>query len=62
MIHENIYDLRDYLVASDLAVVDLGHEETDNSIVLRIGARGSLRSIYRRNPDSNLMELSNCVN
>ena len=30
--------------------------------VLRTGATGPLRSIYIRDPDGNLIELSNCVN
>ena len=59
IIQDDILDVQKRLVANDVAIVDLSPEETDNGTVLRIGARGSLRSIYCRDPDGNLIELSN---
>ena len=59
IIQDDILDVQKRLVANDAAIVDLSPEETDNGTVLRIGARGSLRSIYCRDPDGNLIELSN---
>lgn len=59
IIRDDIRDVQKRLVANNVAIVDLSPEETDNGTVLRIGAKGSLRSIYCRDPDGNLIELSN---
>lgn len=47
------------MVENGIEMVDLGHEDSKEGIVSRIGARGKLRSFYFRDPDGNLIEVSN---
>ncbi|XMA07994.1 hypothetical protein WAI453_000785 [Rhynchosporium graminicola] len=50
------------LLAGGMEILDLSPEKTDkDGTVLRTGARGTLRSIYCRDPDGNLVEISNYV-
>jgi catechol 2,3-dioxygenase-like lactoylglutathione lyase family enzyme len=53
---DDVAEVRERLVASNVEMVDLGSEKSTNGVVLRTGARGTLRSIYCRDPDGNLIE------
>jgi len=56
-----VTEVRKRLVAAGVTMVDLGDEKStgDDGIVARTGARGKLRSVYCRDPDGNLIEISN---
>ncbi|KAH6720412.1 Glyoxalase/Bleomycin resistance protein/Dihydroxybiphenyl dioxygenase [Leptodontidium sp. MPI-SDFR-AT-0119] len=50
------------LLEAGVEMVDLSPEKVDSDgTVLRTGARGRLRSVYCRDPDGNLVEISNYV-
>ncbi|KAI9832161.1 MAG: hypothetical protein M1819_004512 [Sarea resinae] len=52
-----VEEARRALEASGVEVLRLGEEgENEDGIVERVGARGSLRSFYCRDPDGNLIE------
>lgn len=55
LIEEKVDDVLGTLKAKRVGVLEGG------KVVERVGARGTLRSIYIRDPDSNLVELSNYV-
>ncbi|PVH84621.1 Glyoxalase/Bleomycin resistance protein/Dihydroxybiphenyl dioxygenase [Cadophora sp. DSE1049] len=56
-----IVQVRQRLVEAGVEMVDLSPEKTEDGTVLRTGARGKLRSVYCRDPDGNLVEISNYV-
>ena len=55
---DDVKEVRQRLSESGVEIVDLGNEKSDEGIVNRTGARGKLRSVYCRDPDGNLIELS----
>lgn len=53
-------EVRKALIDAGVNMVDLTPEKTDaEGIVKRTGPRGKLRSVYCRDPDENLIEISN---
>ena len=56
---DDIYQVRQRLTDNGAELVDLGDEKTEQGTVLRTGAVGQLRSVYCRDPDGNLIEISN---
>ncbi|RAL68616.1 hypothetical protein DID88_007329 [Monilinia fructigena] len=56
---DDVKDVRKRLIDAGVEMVDLSPEKTDEGIVNRTGARGKLRSVYCRDPDGNLIEISN---
>jgi len=58
---DDVKDVRARLVDAGVEMVDLSPEKSDEGIVNRTGARGKLRSVYCRDPDGNLIEISNYV-
>ncbi|KAN0089229.1 Glyoxalase/Bleomycin resistance protein/Dihydroxybiphenyl dioxygenase [Hyaloscypha variabilis] len=53
--------VRERLIENGVQMVDLGSEKSDDWVVERTGARGKLRSVYCRDLDGNLVEISNYV-
>ena len=51
-----IKEVRHRLLEAGAEMVDLGGELTEEGVVKRTGARGSLRSVYVRDIDGNLIE------
>ncbi|TGO22046.1 hypothetical protein BPAE_0186g00160 [Botrytis paeoniae] len=58
---DNVKDVRQRLIDAGVEMVDLSPEKTDEGIVIRTGAQGKLRSVYCRDPDGNLIEISNYI-
>jgi len=58
---DDVKEVRARLVSAGVEMVDLGSEKSDGGIVTRTGARGKLRSLYCRDPDGNLIEISNYI-
>jgi len=58
---DDVTEVRKRLINAGVEMVDLGSEKSDEGIVMRTGARGKLRSVYCRDPDGNLIEISNYV-
>ncbi|KAA8567646.1 hypothetical protein MFRU_010g02220 [Monilinia fructicola] len=58
---DDVKDVRKRLIDAGVEMVDLSPEKTDEGIVNRTGARGKLRSVYCRDPDGNLIEISNYI-
>jgi len=56
---DDVTEVRKRLINAGVEMVDLGSEKSDEGIVMRTGARGKLRSVYCRDPDGNLIEISN---
>jgi len=56
-----VSEVRKRLIEAGVEMVDLSPEETDDGIVQRTGAKGKLRSVYCRDPDGNLIEISNYI-
>ncbi|TVY65588.1 Glyoxalase domain-containing protein [Lachnellula suecica] len=50
-----VSEVRERLLTQGVSMLELD-EETEGGIVGRTGARGSLRSVYCRDPDGNLIE------
>jgi len=60
--HDPIAQVRHRLISAGIEIVDLSPEKTEeDGTVFRTGARGRLRSVYCRDPDGNLVEISNYV-
>jgi catechol 2,3-dioxygenase-like lactoylglutathione lyase family enzyme len=53
IIEQNLEDIREYLKNKDIQI--------EKGIVQRTGALGNIKSIYLRDPDKNLIELSNYI-
>ncbi|KAE9365171.1 Glyoxalase/Bleomycin resistance protein/Dihydroxybiphenyl dioxygenase [Stipitochalara longipes BDJ] len=58
---DDVKSVRQKLIENGVQMVDLGDEKSDGGVVERTGARGKLRSVYCRDPDGNLVEISNYV-
>lgn len=58
---DEVVDVRNRLIATGVELVNLGGEKSEDGIVFRTGARGKIRSVYCRDPDGNLIEISNYV-
>lgn len=58
---DDVKEVRRRLISAGVDMVDLGSEKSDEGIVLRTGARGKLKSVYCRDPDGNLVEISNYI-
>jgi len=59
---EPVGEVRKALVEAGVEMVDLTPEKThEEGVVGRTGARGKLRSLYCRDPDGNLVEVSNYI-
>lgn len=58
---DDVKTARERLIESGVEMVDLSPEKTDNGVVKRTGARGKIRSVYCRDPDGNLVEISNYI-
>jgi len=59
--NDDVKSVRKRLIENKVELVDIGSEKSDEGIVMRTGARGKLRSVYCRDLDGNLIEISNYV-
>ena len=53
---DDVTEVRKRLISAGVEMVDLGSEKSNDGIVRRTGAIGTLRSVYCRDPDGNLIE------